>query len=153
MQLSKNFTLSELIKSDIALRTGIDNIPDSGLIINLTALTNSILQPIRDYYNKPIIVNSGYRSPVINKKIGGSPTSDHCKGMAADIIIHGVDNYLLASWVKDNLKFKQVILEFYNKSDNSGWVHVSYDKANLKCQPLTAFKINGKTMYKEGLII
>ncbi len=101
---------------------------------------------------KPII-NSGYRSPVLNKKIGGSNTSDHCKGMAADIVINGLDNYVLACFIKDNLKFKQVILEFYNKTNNLGWVHISYDNNDLKCQQLTAIKVKGKTIYNNVLII
>lgn len=153
MQLSKNFSLSELIKSDVAIRCNINNTPDNQTILNLTVLANRILQPIRDYYNKPVIIHSGYRSPVLNKKIGGSNTSDHCKGMAADIVINGLDNYVLACFIRDNLKFKQVILEFYTKINNSGWVHVSYDSNDLKCQQLHAVKVNGKIIYNNGLIL
>lgn len=153
MQLAKNFSLFELTNSEVAIRCNIDNTPDNQIILNLTSLANKILQPIRDYYNKPVIINSGYRSPVLNKKIGGSNTSDHCKGMAADIVINGLDNYALACFIRDNLKFKQVILEFYNKVNNSGWVHVSYDSNDLKCQQLSAIKTKGKTIYKNGLII
>ena len=153
MQLSRNFTLTEMVKSETALRRGIDNTPSDAVIVNLTALANKVLQPIRDYYNKSVKVNSGYRSFEVNSLIGGSRTSDHCKGMAADIEIAGVNNPDLAKWIVENLKFTQVILEFYTQGvPDSGWVHVSYDPSNLKCQALTATKGDGLTIYKTGLI-
>lgn len=153
MQLSRNFTLTEMVKSETALRRGIDNTPSDDIIVNLTALANKVLQPIRDYYNKSVKVNSGYRSLEVNSLIGGSRTSDHCKGMAADIEIAGVNNPDLAKWIVENLKFTQVILEFYTQGvPDSGWVHVSYDPSNLKCQALTAVKKDGMTIYNPGLI-
>jgi len=98
-------------------------------------------------------VNSGYRSPEVNTAVGGSKTSDHCKGQAADIEIAGVPNAELAEWIRDNLAFTQVILEFYTQGiPDSGWVHVSYDPANLKKQSLTAVKQDGKTVYLQGLV-
>lgn len=154
LQLSKNFNLNELIKSDTALRKGIENSPSNAVIVNLTALVNNVLQPIRDYYNKPVKINSGYRSPELNALIGGSKTSDHCFGYAADIEISTISNPDLAKWILNNLKFTQVILEFYTQGiPNSGWVHVSFNSANLKCQPLTAVKENNMTVYKQGLIV
>jgi hypothetical protein len=97
-------------------------------------------------------VNSGYRAPEVNASVGGSKTSDHCKGQAADIEIDGVANGDLAKHIVDNYKFTQVILEFYTKGiPDSGWVHVSYDANNLKCQVLTAVKQDGKTVYLPGL--
>jgi len=152
MNLSANFTLKELTDSDTAKKKGLDNTPTLQVIENLTILAEKILQPVRDHYGKSVKVNSGYRSPEVNASVGGSKTSDHCKGQAADIEINGVANGDLAEWVSKNLKFTQVILEFYTQGiPDSGWVHVSYDPSNLKCQVLTAVKQDGKTVYLPGL--
>jgi zinc D-Ala-D-Ala carboxypeptidase len=149
MQLSKNFTLKELTKSDYASRKGIDNTPSSLVVNNLMLLTSKILQPIRDQFGA-VIINSGYRSPQLNVAIGGSKTSDHVLGLAADIEVPNLSNYMLAKWCEQNLKFKQLILEFYTPGDvESGWVHISYGS---KQQVLTAVKENGKTIYKIGLV-
>jgi hypothetical protein len=153
MNLTKNFTLSEMTKSETALRHDMDNSPDQTAISNLQALAVHVLQPVRDHYGKGVKVNSGFRHPDVNAKVGGSKTSDHCKGMAADIEIPGVPNAELAEWVRSNLPFTQVILEFYTRGvPDSGWVHVSYDPANLKKQALTAVKQDGKTVYLQGLV-
>lgn len=153
MQLTTNFSLSELTKSETALRHNMDNTPGDVEIANLKLLAEQVLQPVRDHYGKGVKVNSGYRAPDVNASVGGSKTSDHCKGQASDIEIPGVANAELAEWIKNNLKFTQIILEFYTPGvPDSGWVHVSYDPANLKCQCLTAMKENGKTVYKPGLI-
>lgn len=152
MQLSKNFSLAEMVKSEAAIRLGLDNNPNQEQIENLKTLVKEVLQPIRDNFGKPVKVNSGFRCPYVNLKIGGSKNSDHCKGLAADIEIPSFSNYLLAKWIKDNLKYTQLILEFYTKGvQDSGWVHVSYDKNNLKKEDLTAIKENGKTVYLKGL--
>ena len=152
MNLSANFTLKELTDSDTAKKKGLDNTPTLQVIENLTVLAEKILQPVRDHYGKSVKINSGYRSPEVNASVGGSKTSDHCKGQAADIEINGVANGDLAEWVSKNLKFTQVILEFYTQGiPDSGWVHVSYDPNNLKCQVLTAVKQDGKTVYLPGL--
>lgn len=152
MNLSANFTLKELTDSDTAKKKGLDNTPTLQVIENLTTLAENILQPVRDHYGKSVKVNSGYRSPEVNASVGGSKTSDHCKGQAADIEINGIANGDLAQWIASNLKFTQVILEFYTKGiPDSGWVHVSYDPSNLKCQTLTAVKQDGKTVYLPGL--
>jgi hypothetical protein len=153
MNLTENFTLSEMTKSETALRHDMDNSPDQTAISNLQALAVHVLQPVRDHYGKGVKVNSGFRHPDVNAKVGGSKTSDHCKGMAADIEIPGVPNAELAEWVRSNLPFTQVILEFYTQGvPDSGWVHVSYDPANLKKQALTAVKQDGKTVYLQGLV-
>lgn len=153
MQLSKNFSLQEMIKSETALRHGMDNTPGTTEIANLVALCEKVLQSVRDHYAKGVKVNSGYRHPEVNAKVGGSKTSDHCKGMAADIEIPGLSNHELAEWISKNLEFTQVILEFYTPGvPDSGWVHVSYDPANLKKQELTAVKQDGKTVYLPGLV-
>lgn len=154
MQLTSNFSLKELTVSETALRKGLDNTPDAQAIFNLKTLAETILQPVREHYGKSVRVNSGYRSPEVNASVGGSKTSDHCKGQAADIEIDGVANGDLAKYIVDNFKFTQVILEFYTLGQpNSGWVHVSYDADNLKCQVLTATKQNGKTVYLQGLVV
>jgi zinc D-Ala-D-Ala carboxypeptidase len=153
MQLSKNFSLEEMTKSETALRHGMDNTPKAAEIANLVVLCEKVLQPVRDHYQKGVKVNSGYRHPEVNAKVGGSKTSDHCKGMAADIEIPGVPNHELAEWISKNLPFTQVILEFYTPGvPDSGWVHVSYDPADLKKQELTAVKRDGKTVYLSGLV-
>jgi hypothetical protein len=152
-QLTKNFSLAEMVKSETALRHGMDNTPGEAEIANLLSLCANVLQPIRDHYQKGVKVNSGYRSPDVNAKVGGSRTSDHTRGMAADIEIPGVPNADLAGWIKENLSFTQLILEFYTPGvPDSGWVHVSYDPANLKKQDLTATRKDGKTVYLPGLI-
>jgi zinc D-Ala-D-Ala carboxypeptidase len=113
VNLTQNFTLSEMTKSETALRFGMDNTPTSSEIENLRILCENVLQPVRNYYGMGVKVNSGYRHPLVNAKVGGSATSDHCKGMAADIEIPGIANADLAEWIKDNCEFKQLILEFY----------------------------------------
>lgn len=153
MHLTKNFTLEELTKSETALRFDLDNEPNDEQLANLVALCECVLQPVRDHFGKGVKVNSGLRTPEVNAKVGGSKTSDHCKGMAADIEIPGVANADLAKWITDNLEFRQVILEFYKPGiPDSGWVHVSYNPADNKKQVLTATKQNGKTVYLQGLV-
>lgn len=153
MNLSINFTLSELTKSETALRYDMDNSPTQEVIGCLQALAVYVLQPVREHYATGVKVNSGFRHPEVNAKVGGSKTSDHCRGMAADIEIPGVSNYELAHWIQENLSFTQVILEFYTPGvPDSGWVHVSYDPGNLKKQSLTATKQDGKTVYLQGLV-
>jgi zinc D-Ala-D-Ala carboxypeptidase len=153
MKLTENFTLSEMVKSETALRNNLDNTPGAAEIANLKVLAEKVLQPIRDHYKRGIKVNSGFRHPNVNAAVGGSRTSDHTKGQAADIEIPGVANAELAEYIKDNLKFTQLILEFYTPGiPDSGWVHVSYNPDNLKCQVMTAYKKNGKTVYEPGII-
>ena len=153
MQLTTNFSLAEMVKSETALRHDMDNTPGESEIENLKRLAEKVLQPVRDHYGKGVKVNSGFRHPEVNAKVGGSKTSDHCKGQAADIEIPGVANADLAEWITKNLDFTQVILEFYTTGiPDSGWVHVSYNPADLKKQVLTATKRDGKTVYLPGLV-
>jgi len=153
VHLTKNFTLEELTKSETALRFDLDNEPNDEQLANLVALCECVLQPVRDHFGKGVKVNSGLRTPEVNAKVGGSKTSDHCKGMAADIEIPGIANAELAQWITDNLEFRQVILEFYTPGiPDSGWVHVSYNAGDNKKQVLTATKQNGKTVYLQGLV-
>ena len=153
MKLTPNFTLSEMTKSDTALRLDMDNTPNAVQVENLKTLCEKVLQPVRDHFGKGVKVNSGFRHPQVNAAVGGSTTSDHCKGMAADIEIPGVANGDLAQWIVDNLEFRQVILEFYTPGvPDSGWVHVSFNPEDNKKQVLTATKQRGKTVYLEGLV-
>ena len=151
MKLSKNFSLEELTKSDTAVRRGISNVPSEDVTNNIQELVDNVLQPIRDRLG-PVVVTSGYRSPELNTAIGGSKTSDHCLGMAADIEVLGIDNKVTAEYIRDNLVFTQLILEFYKDGvPDSGWVHVSFDTKDLKKQVLRADKVNGKTHYSTGV--
>ena len=96
-----------------------------------------------------IFISSGFRSARLSEAIGSSSKSQHCKGQAADIEIFGVDNKILARWIHNNIKYDQLILEFYKESEgpNSGWVHVSYTD-NCRKQFLKAYKdAKGKTRY------
>jgi len=148
MKLSANFTLSELTKSQTALRKGIPNNPNATQIDALKELCLNVLQPLRSYYDKPVLVSSGFRTPELCIAIGSSIDSQHAKGQAADIEISSVDNKELAEYIINNLSFDQIILEFYDGAPDSGWVHVSYvsEKEN-RGQKLKAFKENGKTQY------
>ena len=150
MKLSRNFSLNELTKSQTATRLGIDNTPNDDEVASLEALCKAILQPVRDHYAVPFAPSSGYRSVELCKAIGSSAKSQHAKGEAADFEVPGIDNYDLACWIRDNLTFDQLILEFYKSGDpSSGWVHCSYkDKGSNRHECLT---FNGKE-YKKGLV-
>jgi len=153
MNLTKNFTLEEMTKSETALRHGMDNIPGENEIGNLKLLCEKVLQPVRDHFGKGVKVNSGFRHPDVNQKVGGSRTSDHTRGQACDIEIPGVPNAELAEWIRDNLEYRQLILEFYTPGvPDSGWVHVSYVAEDNKKEVLTATRKDGKTVYLPGLV-
>ena len=126
MSISKHFTLDELMKSQTALRLGLDNTPVAEELEALAQLCEKVLEPIREHYGLPVVVSSGYRSPAVNKAIGSKSTSQHTKGEAADIEIPGIDNLELYYWIAINADFDQAILEYYTGEPSSGWVHVSY---------------------------
>ena len=152
VKLSQNFTIQEYIKSQTALRQGIDNTPTEEHMGNATALFRNVVQKVRDQFGVTVI-NSGYRGEALNKAVGGSSRSQHCKGEAVDIECPGTPNYDVAKWIEDNLDFDQLILEFYTPGvPDSGWVHVSYKSEGNRKSILTAMKENGKTVYKPGLI-
>lgn len=152
MYLTEHFNIYEMCKSETALRRGLDNRPPPFVIENLTLLCINVLEPVRNHFNAPVKVTSGYRSPDVNVAVGGSRNSDHTRGMAADIEIPGLPNYDLALFIAENLQFTQLILEFYTPGvPDSGWVHVSYDPRNLKCESLSAIRMAGKTIYEQGL--
>ena len=145
MQLSKNFSLAEMVKSQTAERKGIPNEPRNNHVEAMKLLCENILQPIRDEFGS-FVVSSGYRSPELCIAIGSSIDSQHAKGEAADFEVAGVDNYKLAKWIEENLPFDQLILECYT-GGNSGWVHCSYVE-NGRGEALTYNKQNG---YVHGL--
>lgn len=127
MQLSAHFTLAELTRSQTAARNGIDNTPDDRAIAALKALAQNILEPVRNHFGKPFSPSSGFRCPQLNFKVGSSPSSQHITGQAADFEVPDVSNLELAEWIRDNLAFDQLILEFYEPGKpNAGWVHCSY---------------------------
>ena len=151
MVLSKNFSLIEMSKSQTAERKGIPNDPSPDHIENLKLLCERVLQPVRDHFNHIVTVSSGYRSPELCIAIGSSLESQHAKGQAADFEIFGTPNNEVSDWIKENLMFDQLILEYWTPGEpNSGWVHVSYKKeinSNRK-EYLMAIKTDGKTSYK-----
>ena len=152
MNLTKNFSISELTKSQTAERKGIDNTPSTEHQENLKKLCENVLQPIRDHFEQVVSVSSGYRSPVLCAAIGSKSTSQHARGEAADFEIFGVSNKELADWIHYNTNYDQLILEYWNESDpNSGWVHCSYSESNNRRQYLRAYKENGKTKYEPVL--
>lgn len=129
MQLTKNFQLSEFLVSQTASRNGINNTPNHTQIANLKLLAEKVLQPLRDHYQLPVSISSGYRSPALNRAVGGSPSSQHMTGQAADFQIPSIDNYTVAKWIQDNLNYDQLILEFFS-GGNSGWVHCGYSPSH-----------------------
>ena len=152
MQLSKNFSLVELTKSQTAERKGIPNDPSPDHIENLRLLCERVLQPVRDHFNHVVTISSAYRSPALCQAIGSSVDSQHAKGMAADFELFGIPNNEVFNWVKDKLLYDQMILEFWNPDEpNSGWLHVSYhpDSAENIKENLQAYKDeDNRTRYK-----
>jgi len=133
MRLSTHFTLKEMIHSDKAIELGIDNsldpddADDAKIIRCLVYVCETILEPAREHYGKPITPSSGYRCKALNTAVKGSPVSQHMKGEAVDFEIPGVANIDLAYWLARNIKdFDQIILERYERhKPSAGWVHMS----------------------------
>jgi zinc D-Ala-D-Ala carboxypeptidase len=152
MKLTANISLDELIKSQVAERKGINNNPSPMQIENLKALAVNILQPIRSQFDRPLIISSGFRCAQLCLEIGSSINSEHCadnKSAAADFEIPGIDNKELAEWIKSNLEYNQLILEFYRDGEpSSGWVHCSYSTDLNKKQSLIAYRQDGKVQYR-----
>ena len=148
--ISKHISYKEGVYSTTALRRDIDNTPGDDQLYFMEILANEVFEPLREYVGGPIKINSFYRSPELNKAIGGSTTSQHCKGQAMDIddTFGHMTNAQMYHWIKENLDFDQMIWEFGN-NDNPNWVHISYvseDKNRNRC--LKAYKENKKTKYK-----
>lgn len=147
MNLSKHFTLKEMTMSTTAMRLGIDNTPSAESIQSMSLLADRVLEPVREYIGEPIKISSGYRSPELNKKVGGSKTSQHCLGEAADIVCQNKNSEMFY-FIKNNLEFDQLIWEFGDEQEPD-WVHVSYRDNRMRGQVLVASKKNGKTVYEE----
>ena len=148
MELTRNFTLEELTKSDTAIRKGINNNPNAEQIEKLKVLCEKILQPVRDHFGR-VKVTSGFRSVELCEAIGSSARSQHAKAEAADFECVGVDNAELADWIKSNLPYDQLIVEYYTPGEpNSGWIHCSYVEGTPRASYLWAYKSEGKTKYK-----
>jgi len=127
VKLSRNFTLEELTASSTAKQKGIKNVPGTQEVACLTALAQNVLQPLRDWWGKPITIGSGYRCPELNKAVGGVQNSQHMKGQAVDLCIDG-DMAKGRKWfeyIKSHLTFDQVIFE--HNAKGTYWVHVSFD--------------------------
>jgi len=140
MNLSRNFTLQELIKSDTAIRKGIDNNPNSDQVEKLKALCENVLQPVRDQFGR-VKVTSGFRSPELCVAIGSSLTSQHSKAEACDFEVLGVDNAEVADWVRMNCGTDQLILEYYTPGEpNSGRIHASWVPFQPRGQYMRAFR-------------
>ena len=137
-RLSPHFTLSELIKSQTAIRLGIQNVPNGCQVKNLERLARKILEPVRKHFGRPFSPSSGFRCFSLNAKIGSKSNSQHTTGQAVDFEIPGIPNLAVAEWIRDKLDFDQLILEFHDPEDPmSGWVHVSLKEKDNRCQVLT----------------
>ena len=148
MELTRNFTLAELIKSDTAIRKGINNNPNAEQIEKLKTLCEKILQPVLDHFGR-VKVTSGFRSVELCQAIGSSVNSQHAKAEACDFEVIGVDNAELADWIHRELEWDQLILEFYTPGEpNSGWIHCSVTEGMPRKSFLHAFRAEGKTKYK-----
>lgn len=151
MQLSKNLSLKEVTKSATAIKKGISNEPTKDHLENLKAVAENIFQPLRDYFGVPIAVTSGYRSDSLNRIIGGSSTSQHCKGEAIDLdadVYGNLTNAAIFGYLKDYTDFDQLIWEFGDE-ENPAWVHCSYTRGKNRGELLVAYKDSGKTRYKK----
>ena len=129
MRISKHITLAEAVKSQTAIRKGIDNTPTQDVIPNMVAVAEKCFEPLREWHGKPIGISSFYRSVALNRAVKGSPRSQHCKGQAididADIFNNGITNKQIYDWLVNNVDFDQIIWE-YGDDKNPAWVHISY---------------------------
>ena len=147
MKLSKNFALSEITHSNTAKRLGIENEPTETHLQNMQHLVDNLLQPLRDAVG-PIRISSGYRNPSLNRAIGGSSSSQHCKGQALDIQfwqMGEMNNKVIYDWIlQSGLEFDQMINEF-----DFAWIHISLKVEDNRKQVLEAYKNeDGDTKYR-----
>ena len=147
--ISRHISYREGVYSITATRLGIDNTPNDKQLDNMEKIADEIFEPLRAYVDGPIKINSFFRCPELNKAIGGSSKSQHCKGQAIDIddTFGKATNAEMYHFIKENLEFDQMIWEFGN-DDNPDWVHISYvssEKNRNRC--LKAYRENGKTKY------
>ena len=148
MQLTRNFSLQELIKSDTAIRKGIDNNPNADQIQKLKMLCENVLQPVRDKFGR-VKMTSGLRSPESFVAIVSILTSQHSIAEAVDFEVLGVDNAEVADCVYSNCQTDQLILEYYTPGEpNSGWIHASWIPFQPRAQYMRAYREDKKTKYK-----
>ena len=147
--ISKHISYKEGVYSATATRRGIDNVPNDEQLANMELIAEKVFEPLRKYVGGPIKINSFFRCPDLNKAIGGSSKSQHCKGQAIDIddtfgVVANSDMY---NYIKNNLDFDQLIWEF-GDDDNPNWVHVSYvSEEDNRRRCLRAYRSNNKTVY------
>jgi zinc D-Ala-D-Ala carboxypeptidase len=148
MKISDHISMKEALRSNTAQRLGIDNMPDNETLVTMQVTAQHIFEPLRNHFNEPIYISSFYRSPELNKAIGGSAKSQHCKGEAIDIddVYSKASNVDFFNYIKDKLEFDQLIWEF-GDDENPAWVHVSYNLGKNRMRILKAIKENGRTKY------
>ena len=148
MNISDHISLKEAVRSNTAKRLGIDNMPDNETLVTMQITAQHVFEPLRRYFNEPIYISSFYRCEELNKAIGGSTRSQHCKGEAIDIddVYSKATNADFFNYIKDKLEFDQLIWEF-GDDENPDWVHVSYNLGRNRMRILKAIKENGRTKY------
>jgi len=148
MKISEHISMKEALRSNTAKRLGIDNMPDNDTLLTMQITAQHIFEPLRNKFKEPIYISSFYRSPELNKAIGGSSRSQHCKGEAIDIddVYSKATNANFFNYIKDKLEFDQLIWEF-GDDENPAWVHVSYSLGKNRMRILRAIKENGRTKY------
>jgi len=150
MKISDHVSFKEGVKSNTALRRGIDNTPNRYEQTNMEVTAEKIFEPLREWVGGPIKINSFYRCEELNRAIGGSSRSQHCEGRAMDIddTFGYKTNAEMFEYIRNNLSFDQLIWEFGN-DNNPAWVHVSYvSEDQNRLRVMKAEKVNGKTQYK-----
>ena len=148
--ISNHISYREGVYSITAKRLGLDNTPNNEQLNNMELIAHEVFEPLRTYVGGPIKINSFFRSPKLNKAIGGSSRSQHCKGQAMDIddTYGRMTNAEMYHFIKEHLDFDQIIWEF-GDDDNPDWVHVSYvSEEDNRRRCLKAYRENGKTQYK-----
>lgn len=139
MKLTEHFTLAEFVRSDTATNRHIDNTPTTELIENLRALCRNVLEPARVAFGSPIYITSGYRCPALNKAVGGKPTSQHLRGEAADLQVHGMENLrMLYNVIKSRGVFDQLL---YESNGATKWIHVSYKSNGNRRQAIDNYNV------------
>lgn len=150
-KISENISYNEATRSNTSVKLGIDNTPNKEQLEQMGLVAETVFQPLREHFGVPIRINSFFRSPELNKAIGGSKTSQHCKGQAIDMSCRAVSNTQLGEWIMNNLSFDQLIFEHYDEDTKDfRWIHVSYTtlRAN-RFQVLEMYKDKkGKSKYK-----
>ena len=150
MKISKHISYKEGVKSNTALRRGIDNTPGSYEQQNMEITAEKVFEPLREWVGGPIKINSFYRCEELNRAIGGSSRSQHCEGRAMDIddTFGYKTNAEMFEYIRKNLSFDQLIWEF-GDDNNPAWVHVSYvSEDQNRLRVMKAEKVNGKTNYR-----